>query len=222
MAVDVIVSMKESVLTPLSAALQNTVAAVPGLLYAVIVLLVGYLIAHFVGALVEKVLVRAKLERWVLEKTKLKPHVGALKLSGLLAVIIKWYVFILFLPPAANIINLEPLAMLLMKFAEWIPKAIIAILIALAGFIIADYVALKIRHTGAKGCKSLSTIGKAVVLVFTALLVLDQIGVEVGVAKNSFLIILGGVMLGAAIAFGLGLKDDVKKLVQEAKKKLGK
>ncbi len=220
MAVDVIVQMKESVLTPLMEALKSVVQAIPGLLYAIVILLVGYLIAYIVGSLVEKVLHKIKFNKWVLEKTKLKSHIGAVNLSDLLGLLTKWYVFILFLPPAAYVIKLEPLAMFLSKLAGWIPQAIIAILIALTGFIAADYIALKVKQTKAKGCKPLASLSRGVVLIFTAILVLEQIGVAVSIAKNSFLIILGGIMLALAIAFGLGLKDEARKWMQEARRKL--
>lgn len=221
MAVDVILhQMEESVWTPLATAFGRTLTAIPDLIFAVVVLLIGYLIAHIVGSLIERVLIKVKFDKWVLEKTRLRIHVGAVKLSELFALIAKWYVFILFLPPAANIIKLEPLAGFLMKLAEWIPQLILAIIIGLIGFIAADYIANKVRQTKAKGCRPLASLARAVVLIFTILLVLDQIGVEISIAKNSFLIILAGISLGFALAFGLGLKDEAKKWMQGIRAKL--
>ena len=49
---------------------------------------------------------------------------------------------------------------------------------------------------------------------------LDQIGVNVKLAENAFLIILAGIMLALAIAFGLGMKDEAGDIVKKMKKKL--
>ena len=49
---------------------------------------------------------------------------------------------------------------------------------------------------------------------------LNQVGIEISLAENTFLIVLAGVMLAVGIAFGLGLKDDARAIVKEIRKRI--
>jgi hypothetical protein len=213
-----------SLVNPLLALWAGFVNVLPGVIAAIIVLIFGYLVAAIIGFIVEKILDKAKLDKWVLEKAKLKKWVGTLKLSDFLALITKWYVFIWFLPPAAGLLKLPALAIFLNKVAAWVPNIILAILIALIGFITAEYVGQKIVATKAKGAIFIADIARIIILVVIALIVLDQIGVKVALVQYGFLIVLGGIMLALAlifgISFGLGAKEDAKGLVKKLRKKM--
>jgi hypothetical protein len=86
------------------------------------------------------------------------------------------------------------------------------------------YVEKKVSETRAKGSKIVAAIAKWAIYVFTALIVLDQAGVQVALAQNSFMIILGGIVLMIAlligISFGMAFRDDAKKIISDVKKKL--
>jgi hypothetical protein len=160
----------------------------------------------------------------MLERTNMTKVIGAFRLSHFLGLITKWYVFILFLPPAASVVYLAPLGTFLLDVARWIPQVILAVVLALIGLMAAEYVNTKILETKARMAGLVAWIAKVVIYVFTALIVFAQIGVRIEFAQASFLIILGGVMLGIALAvgigFGLALKDDAKKIIHDVKKRL--
>ena len=130
----------------------------------------------------------------------------------------------LFLPPAASIVKLMPLAYFLLELARWIPQVILAVVVAILGVMTADYVGFKIKETKARAADLLGSIAKVLVIVFTALIVLDQVGVRVTIAQTSFLVVLSGLMLGVAlmlgIGFGLAFKEEAKTIIREVKRKL--
>lgn len=212
-----------SIVDPLKALWFGLVKTVPGVIAAIIILLFGYLVAVLLGNLIEKILVKVKLDNFVLKKTNMTKVIGAFKLSHFLGLISKWYLFILFLPPAANVINLKPLALFLTELASWIPNVIAGVVIALIGFMAADYISMKIKDTKAKSASIVAGFTKTVILVFVLLIALDQIGLRIAIAQSSFLIILAGIMLGVAlmigIGFGLALKDEAKSTIKTLKKK---
>lgn len=214
----------ESFTNPLLALWQGVVQAVPSIVAAILILVFGYIIAWVLGKAVHALLVRLKADKWLLEKTNIKKIFGAFKLSSFLGLITKWYVFVMFLPPAAEIVRMRSLALFLNDVALWIPNIIIAVIVALIGILVADYVSFIIKDTKAKAAPTLAYIARIVILVFVALIVLNQIGIKVSVAESSFLIVLGGVMLALAlmfgIGFGLGMKDDAKKCIKKMQKKL--
>ena len=213
-------TLKLDLLNPLKETWDSLVRTIPSFIAALVVIIVGWLFAMLISWVVKKVLVQIKLDQWVIEKTKLSKHLGKFKLTSFLSTIVKWYVFILFLPAAASLVKLEPLAVFLTKLAEWVPGLIIALLIGLIGFLAAEYLGDKIEETKARGAAFLATIAKIVIIIFVVILALRQVKIDVSIAENTFLIILAGIMLAISIGFGLGLKDEAKGIIKDMKKKL--
>jgi len=213
-----------SIVEPLLSIWDGIIGTVPGILGAIIILIAGYIIAVVISRVVDAVLKKIELEKWVLEKTKARKAWGAFDLTGFLTLITKWYVFILFLPPAANVVALQPLATFLLAVALWVPSLILAVIIALIGIVAAMYVEKAIVATKAKAAKIVGSAAKWIIYVFTTLIVLDQIGVRIAIAQQSFLIILAGVMLAIAmilgIGFGFAFRDEAKKIIKDIKRKL--
>lgn len=214
----------ESVMNPLVSIYQGFVNVLPGIVGAIVVLIVGYFIASLVGSVLYKLLKQIKLDKWMIEKTHIKKIAGDFRLSEFVSVVTKWYVFILFLPPAAGLVKLNALAGLLNSMALWVPQVILAIVVALIGFLVAEYVGQMIIDTKTKGAHFIADIAKFVILIVFALVVLEQIGIKIALVQNAVLVILGGIVLaiaiGVGLAFGLGGRDEARKVISELKKKL--
>src|SRR3990172_6124903 len=194
----------EEVTSPFLRLAYGFIDAIPCVVAAILILIIGYIVAWVLGRVVGGVLARVKFDQWVLHKTNMSRVVGDFRLSHFLELITKWYVFILFLPAAANVINLGIIQNFLLDVALWIPQVILAVVIGLIGIMAADYVGMKIGETRAKAADVLASAAKIVIYIFTAIIVLDQIGVKIELAANSVLIILSGIMLGLALMFGIG------------------
>lgn len=213
-----------NIIDPLLRIWDGIISTVPGVVAAIIILLVGYLVAWVIGYVVDRALTQIKLDKWVLEKTHMTKIIGAFRLSHFLSVITKWYVFILFLPPAASLIQLQPLSTFLLSVALWIPNVILAVIIGLVGLMAAHYTEWKIMETKAKTANIIAYLAKIVIVIFTLLIVLDQIGVKIAIAQTSFLIILSGVMLAVALMLGIGFgtafKEQAKGIIKDVKRKI--
>jgi len=205
---------------PFQEIVDSTVSVFPGIVAALVAILVGYLLGSVLGYVVRHVVNKTGVARKLIGKLGLQDEVGAWDLGELFGLITKWYVFVIFLNPAAQAIKLTYLADFLKSVALWIPNIILAVIIALGGYIVAEYVAKKIRTIKAKQKSLLASMAKGLLLVFTALIVLRQVGIAINVAENAFLIVLAGVMLAVALAFGLGMQDEAKGLIKEIKKHL--
>lgn len=199
---------------------NSFVETIPGLIGAIIVLIVGYLVGWIIGLVVKNILERLKLDHLAVERTTLDKVIGKFQLSRFLGLIVKWFIFVLFLTPAASLVKLTALSDFLVKAALWIPNLIGAILVALVGLIAADYVYSKVHEVKAKSSGIIASTLRAVIIIFTLIISLSQLGIDVSIAQNSFLIILAGIMLALAIGFGLALKDEVKPVIRNLKGKL--
>ncbi|MBI2564630.1 hypothetical protein HYV79_01420 [Candidatus Woesearchaeota archaeon] len=216
-----------ALINSLTELLTGVVSTIPGLVGAAIVLSLGYLVAVLVGWLVNSGLEKLELDKYAVQKTNLKKLVGSLKLSYLLGLLAKWYVFVLFFIPAAELISnkLAKLADFLSFAAQvWIPNAILAVLIAIVGALSAEYLSMRVLETKAKHADWIASGSKLVVWVFTVLVVLSQIGVQIALAQQTVLLLVAGLMLGMALAlgigFGLALKDEAKSILKSLRQRL--
>ena len=193
---------------------------IPGVIAAIVLLILGYIVGAILGHVVKKVLVHTRIIELAIKKVGLEREMGRWNLPDFFGLIVKWYVFVIFLNPAAQVVKLTSLAEFFSDAALWIPNVILAVIIALAGYVLAEYIAQKIRKVRSKQKSLMASTAKALTLIFVALIVLRQIGIAVSVAENAFLIVLAGVMLGLAIGFGLALKEDAKNVIKELRKHL--
>jgi hypothetical protein len=218
----VIEQMGVSIMDALMDVLLGILQVIPGLIAALIVLIVGYVVGWIVYKVLDKLFEKIRLDDYVIRKTGLKNKVGDLKLGHILAVISKWYIFILFLTPAASLVRLNALSNFLLELNFWIPSLIAALLIVLFGILAASYVGAKIEHVKMKSAKIVSHVAQIIVMVFIILLALDQVGLKLSLAHNTFLIILGGIMLAFALAVGIGyglaMKETAKARLTKWKK----
>ena len=105
----------------------------------------------------------------------------------------------------------------------WIPNLIVAVIFALIGVVAAEYVANQIRYIKGKGTDTIAGFARVIILVFVAVIALQQIGINVELAGQTLLIIVAGVMFGLALAFGIGfglaLKEEAKGWIKKGKKR---
>ncbi len=212
------------IVNPLITLWASFVEMFPGLVAALIVLIVGYLIALLLGHAVRIVLVKAKVDLY-LQKMKLPKEWGRVRASAIFGTLLKWFVFVLFIQAAVELLELGTLSDLLEQFAVWLPHLIFAILAVFLGLFIAHYVGEMIfRHTEIKYYKGIAMGFKALIMFIAIVIALEQIGINISLIENTFLIVVAGLSLGIAlavgIAFGLGLKNEARGAIKNIRKKI--
>lgn len=211
-----------SLLAPLLQLWYSVIQFIPGLVAAVIIVLVGWCIAWLLGYVVHNVMLRFNIDRWM-EKNNLTKSVGGASVASLVATVIKWFVFVTFLVPAIDFLRLGSLSLLLANFVSWLPHLIIAVTFVVIGLIIGDFAADKVRHSQKKGLRTLGAIVRGIIIVFASVVALQELGVQIRIAESTFLVLLTGIVVAAALAlgigFGLGLKDEAHSMVKDWRKK---
>jgi len=209
------------ILDPLYKLWYSLVGIIPSLILAILIGVLGYAVAYLVGYLV-----RYGLEKLVgkqLREAHLMKTVGHTDFPALVGELLKWFVFIIFLQVAVDVLNLNTLSALLDTFVRWLPNVLVAIIIFFTGVALAHYIDLKIReHTKMKGMMLISGIIKTVILFLVVLIGLKQIGVNVDILQNTFLLIVGAFALGIALALGIGLGLGLRNEAEDVVAKLRK
>ena len=200
-----------SIINPLSAIWYSLVGQLPGIVAAVIVLIVGGFVAVILGHALKVVLEKLKVDDYV-RKARLTKTIGHTHVPAVAGEIFKWYIIILFLQQAVALINLGTLSMLLGQFVGWLPNVIVAVVVLLFGIAAANYIYYKTwEHSKQKGVKASAGILKAVIIFMVLLMSLKQIGVDVGILEHTFLLIVGALAIGIALALGIGLGLGLRK-----------
>ena len=205
MALDAVTATGSLILNPLVNLWVGFINILPGIVAAIIILIIGYFISLGLGHLVRIILEKAGLNKYS-ETHKMAGIVGHIRLSHLFGEIIKWYVFVVFISAAVGVLNLGQLSTILNEFVLWLPNVIVAAIIIIFGIALAHFVSMKIEeHTEMKGTRFLVKIFKIVLIYIVAVIALNQIGVDVGILENTFLILIGALAVGIAVALGIGL-----------------
>ena len=211
-------------LQPLYQLWLDFVSVFPSIVVALLLLIVGYFVAYGIGHFFRWLLEKAGVNKYMREAMFSKEF-GHTNLPSLVGEVVKWFVFIIFLQVAVSVLNLTVLSEVLSSFVDWLPNLIVAIIIFVVGVALAHYVDRQVRmHTQMRGMLVMSGVLKIVILFLVLVIGLKQVGVEVGVLENSFLILLGALGLGFALALGiglgLGLRDEAEGWLVKLKKKL--
>lgn len=211
-----------AVFKPLVYLWNSIVVLIPGLLAALFILLVGWAISWVVGYVLHNVFLRCKVDVWM-KKHDLHHSLGGASVSSLMATLMKWFVFIAFLVPAVEAMKLGSLTALLSDFVRWLPHLIVATVLLIFGLVVADFASSKVQHSQSKGLKTLGSIVRFVIIIFAAVIALQELGVYIRIAESTFLVLLTGMVFAASLAlgigFGLGLKKEASGLVKEWRKK---
>jgi len=201
-------------LEPVRVFLAQIGAFLPRLALAIAVLIAGWLAAKVARFAVIRAL-RAVNFNVLTERAGVDGFLaqGGVKngTTEILAMLVYWLVILAALVIAFNGLGLTYITDLLGRVVLFVPKVIVGLLILVFGAYFArfvgDTVATYCRSVEIQDAPLLGKLAQYAIMAFVALIVLDQVDVGGDIVRESFLIILAGVVLALALAFGLGGKD---------------
>jgi small-conductance mechanosensitive channel len=208
---------EDTVLQPLQNALSTFLSYVPQLIGAIIILIIGYIVAKVLQAVITRVLRSIGFERWM-ERGGIKQFFDRAETNqdptSIIGKLVFWFVFIIALTMAADALGIPQVSEVLGQLIAYIPSIIAAILILILAALLANFLASVVR--GATGSGLLASVARYAILVYAVFAALTQLGIAVQLTANTFLILLGGVALAAALAFGIGGRDIARDVLQRA------
>jgi hypothetical protein len=192
---------------------------VPNLLAAIAILIIGYIVAKVVGALVGRALTSAGFDR-VAHKGQagsLVQRVSA-KPSALLGTIAFWAVFLGAISLAVTALGLQALEDLVASVYGYLPNVLAALLIfVVASAIAAGIAGLAARLMGDTSLgKIVATAAPILVMTIATFMILDQLQIARNIVTITYAGLIGAIALGAALAFGLGGRDVASRMLEGA------
>lgn len=208
-------------LEPLRVFLMQLGEFLPRLFLAIIITVAGWLIAKAIRLAVVKGL-RAVNFQVLTERAGLD---GFLQQGGaradttqILGMLIYWLVILAALLIAFNSLGLTHVTDLLGRITLFVPRVILAVVILAFGSYFAHFIETMIatygRNVDLTDAALLGRLARYAIIVFVVLIALDQLDIGGDIIRQSFLIILAGVVLALALAFGIGGQKWAAALLQ--------
>ncbi|MBU0605036.1 MAG: hypothetical protein KKH77_01970 [Candidatus Omnitrophica bacterium] len=202
---------------------------IPAIAGAIIILVVGWLLAKLIETIVTKILKAVRLDS-VSDKIGISKVLAQgdikMSLSELVGAIIYWFVILVAVATMFDALNLKMASDIISRLVGYVPNILAAIFILIIGSFLANFIATIIRtagtNAGLKNAKLMSQISQVVLMVFTVIIAIEQLKVATALLVLAVNIILISIGLGIALAFGLGCKDIAGKFMQDVVNKMNK
>src|SRR4249920_2378572 len=131
---------------------------------------------------------------------------------------IYWIVTVLASIAALGALNLAPINQFAQSLLAYVPHLVTAVVILLAGYFLSNFVSRAVLiaavNAGLPPARLIATCSRWGVQIVSVAMALEELGIAQHIVVVGFGITLGGVVLAAAIAFGLGAKDLAKDFLE--------
>ena len=205
-------------------ALNGLLGFIPNLIGFLIILVVGFLIARAVKALVTALLQKAKLDHALHSGqsgqyvAKISPDASP---SALIGGVVFWLIFLFVLTAAIGALHIPSVTAFMNQVLNYLPNVIAAIII----FVIAGAIATVAGGAVAKLMGDTPTgkvVGTAVpvlIMGIAVFMILTQLRIAPAIVQLTYIFLLGSVALGCALAFGLGGREVAGQMLASAYEK---
>jgi hypothetical protein len=207
----------------ISSSLQRGVnevfAFIPEFIAAIVILIIGYIVAKVLGNIVYRVLARAGLDRtlqagqggdWVRRVTS-----SPSRLVGKLAF---WAVFLGAISLAVSVLGINALTDFVAAVYGYLPHVIAAVLIFLVAGAVSAAVATLVGKTmgDTPTGKFVATAAPILIMAIATFMILTELGIAEQIVMITYAGLIGSIALGMALAFGLGGRDVAARMLEGA------
>ncbi len=198
----------DAVTQPASHMLNNMLAAVPGIFAAAVLLILSYVVARVVTGLIANVLEGIGFNR-LPEMLGFKQYssAGSAAPANVVATVVLVTIMLFATIEAFRLLAFVKLADLITEFLLFAGHIVLGLVIFAIGLYVANLVARTVLASKAQQAGVLATAARVAILLLAGAMALRQMGLANEIITLAFGLILGAVVVAAAIAFGIGGRD---------------
>lgn len=207
-------------LTSFQKMFDDLLAGLPKVLGFIGFVILSWILIKIFLYIVKKALNKTKIDEWSkkLSETEIFGNTTInIVLTKIILGVLKWLLILIFVLLGSDIFGLDMLSQGISNFIAYLPRLLTAVLIFVGGVYIGTIVKKAIhsmfKSLDITGGNLVGNIAFYLIVVFISITALDQAGVDTSVIKSNLTLILGSIVLSFTIAFGLGSRDIVKKLL---------
>jgi len=221
-----VIEWNNLIIEPVTQMLTRILAYLPVLLGALVILIVGWLIAKAIKRIVDWLLKLIRFDT-LADKAGISAILrkGDLEISAreVVSNIVYWLIMIMVLVMTVDALGLPKTSDVLASLFAYVPNVIAALLVLIVAMFLASFVSGIVRTAAGNANlpkpEIFAGISRWAIIIFAVTISLEQLGIAPLLVTATFNIILGGVCLALALAFGLGGKDAAAKYLEELRKR---
>lgn len=202
----------------------NTVGDyLPKLFGALVLLILALVFAKLAQAVVEKVLKLARVDKLAKNKQVAKTLKSAEVTFDVVSIAgrtVFWVVIIIFALTIADVLELTAMSDVIREILNYLPNVLAAVIILTVTFagarLVRDVIRASLVRMQVDFAHNVSSVAFYVLVVFGTLMGLDQLGFDTTILSANVTLIVAGVVLALALAFGLGGREAAKAVIEEA------
>lgn len=206
--------------------LNEIATFLPKILGALLILIIGWIIAKLIKRGIVKLLKLIKFN-YLTEKTGIDKFLkeGGSKTDsiGIIGTFVYWILMLIVIIATLNSLNLTVASALFNEIMLYLPNIIVAIVILIIGIYLARMFSQIIKTSLAgmqeKTSGLISQITYFAIIVLTVFVTLGQLNIAEEIVTSAFIILFGAVCLTLALAFGLGGRDKASDILNDLMKK---
>ena len=210
---------------PAIAMLNNILAMLPKIFVAIVLVLVGIVLAKWIKDVVVTLLQNLGINS-IFGKMGFSSTGGSTpSFAGIIGTIVQVVIILLFVVEALQVLDLEFMVTLATAIFAYLPHVIAAVVILAVGFWLANLaeklVGSVMKHSSGTP-HFLRYVAKYAILAFAFFMALSQLGIAAAIINSAFILILGGVALAFGLAFGLGGREHASRYLSKMEKSIEK
>jgi len=220
-------SWAEVLITSLQNVWAKVINFLPSLIGALILLIVGLIIAWVLRLIVERIINAIKLDA-LLKKIGLAPfferaglQINSAKFFGLL---VYWFLVVVLVLAISDILGLYGVSLFLREVVSYLPNIIVAVLIMLAALVLANFLRSVVKASVASAKlhnpKFLGSLTWWVIVIFGFLAALMQVGIAGTILNTIVTGVIAMLAIAGGLAFGLGGKDYAAHLIEKFRQQI--
>lgn len=209
------------ILESLRSSWYQIAGAAPRVMVAMLLLIVGWLLAKLVQRVAIKLMRLVRLDT-AAERSGLEDFLvrGGVRftLVTLIGQILYWGLLLIFAVAVFNVLGLAMGPELVARLTRYVPNVVVALVVLVFGSMAARFirglVEAYLGNVGMKGGANIGLLVQGALLAFVAILALEQLGVAVNLLASAFQLAFGGFCLALALAFGLGGRSWAESILE--------
>lgn len=217
-----ITALQASLSLTLANLLTSIFSFIPKFIVALIVFGVGITIARWIKNLIVRTLEKLRLTSG-LEKTPIQSFLKnadvTMKIEVILANIVYWVLILVVLQTSITLLGLTAISSLLERVLLYIPRIISAVLVLFFGVLLAGLAETLVKGVvktiDAKSTRMLGIVTSYLVMVVAVMAAINELGIAQQFITTLFTGVIAALALAIGLAFGLGSKDTVAKIMEE-------
>lgn len=200
---------------------MGVLSFLPSLIGAIIVLIIGLIVAAVFKWLIEQIVNGIRLDS-LLKKIGVDAYFqrAGFKLSSgrFFGELVYWFFVVVFILAASDILHLWGISLFLRDVISYVPNIAVAILIMLAAVIVGSFaralVTASVMSARLHASKFLGALTWWSIIIFGLLAALIQLGIATTIINTLITGLIAMVALAGGIAFGLGGRDYAAHLIE--------